>query len=103
MFLAEVIGRVVATRKEAPLDGNRLLILRPMLVDAENPGKLKQGVNTIVAIDNLGAGAGQMVLFVQGSSARQCAGLRSVPTDAAVAGIVDSVHVGDETPYQAGS
>lgn len=102
MFLAKVIGQVVSTKKEPPLQGVRLLILRPMLVDESNPAQLKPGSNTIVAVDKLGAGKGQMVLLVQGSSARQCEGMKTIPVDAAVAGIVDSVQVGDANPYSAG-
>ena len=93
MFLATVIGQVVATKKEADLQGRRLLILRPLLVDEQEPGQLKNGQNTVVAIDSLGAGVGECVLFVQGSSARMASGLKTVPTDAAVIGIVDGVTV----------
>ena len=102
MYLAKVIGQVVSTKKESPLQGVRLLILRPMLVDEEDPSQLKPGKNTIVAVDKLGAGNGQMVLLVQGSSARQCEGMKSIPVDAAVAGIVDSVRVGASSPYTNG-
>lgn len=103
MFVAKVIGQVVATQKEAVLKGRRLVVLRPMLVDHENPRQFREGANTIVAIDTLGAGTGEFVLFVQGSSARQVEGLKAVPTDAAVIGIVDSVHVLGEKLYEARS
>ena len=99
MFLARVIGQVVSTRKESDLRGHPLLILRPMLVDANNPDQLRPGSNTIVAVDPIGAGQNEMVLFVQGSSARACEGLKSVPVDAAVVGIVDSVSVGKTGIY----
>lgn len=93
MFLARVIGQVVSTKKEADMTGRRLLLLRPMLVDPDDASKFRPGANTIVAIDPLGAGQGEMVMFVQGSSARQCAGLKSVPIDASIVGIVDNVTV----------
>jgi ethanolamine utilization protein EutN len=93
MFLARVIGQVVATKKDAQMQGQRLLILRPMLVDAEDPARFKPGSNTLVAVDNLGAATGQMVLFCQGSSARQASGLKARPVDAAIVGLVDSVDV----------
>jgi len=102
MFLARVIGQVVATKKEEDLSGRRLLLLRPMLVDPDNPEAFKPGTNTVVAVDPVGAGTGALVLFVQGSSARQCGGLKNVPVDAAVTGIVDSVQVLGKTVFSAG-
>jgi len=93
MYLARVIGQVVSSKKEEDLRGRRLLLVRPMLADAADPSKLKPGSNSIVAVDPIGAGTGEMVLFVQGSSARQGQGLKSLPIDAAVIGIVDSVQL----------
>ncbi len=93
MFLARVIGSVVSTKKDETLRGRKLLLLRPMLVDEANPAKLRPGANTVVAVDALGAGVGDLVLFCQGSSARQAAGMKSLPIDAAVVGHVDTVEV----------
>ena len=70
MFLAEVIGQVVSTKKDELMVGRKLLLLRPKLVDDKDPSKFKDGQNTIVAIDTVGAGEGELVLFCQGSSAR---------------------------------
>jgi len=93
MFLAEVIGHIVATKKDESMRGKKLLLLRPQLVDEKNPATFRNGVNTIVAVDNVGAGEGDLVMFAQGSSARQAAGLKALPVDAAVVAIVDSVDV----------
>jgi ethanolamine utilization protein EutN len=93
MFLARVEGQVVATRKDPGMSGQKLLLVRPMLVDQENPERLRPGSNTIVAIDSVGAGSGEMVLFAQGSSARLAPGLKSCPVDAVIIGIVDTVDV----------
>jgi ethanolamine utilization protein EutN len=93
MFLARVIGSVVSTKKEETMRGRPLLLLRPMLVDESDPTRLKPGANTIVAVDPLGAGTGDLVLFCQGSSARQATGLKQMPIDAAVVGLVDTVEV----------
>jgi ethanolamine utilization protein EutN len=93
MFLARVIGSVVSTKKDETLRGRKLLLLRPMLVDESDPTKLRPGTNTIVAVDALGAGAGDLVLFCQGSSARQATGMKTLPVDAAVVGHVDTVEV----------
>ena len=93
MYLAEVIGQVVATKKDESMIGRKLLLLRPQLVDEANPTQFRNGANTIVAVDAIGAGEGDLVMFCQGSSARQAGGLRSIPVDAAVVAIVDTVDV----------
>ena len=93
MFLARVIGSVVSTKKDEAMRGRKLLLLRPMLVDEANPAQYRAGANTIVAVDALGAGTGDLVLFCHGSSARQATGMKSLPIDAAVVGLVDSVEV----------
>jgi ethanolamine utilization protein EutN len=93
MFLAKVEGSVVATKKEAAMNGRKLLLLRPQLVDEKDPTKFRAGTNTIVAVDSVGAGIGELVMFCQGSSARLAAGLKDAPVDAVVIGIVDSVDV----------
>lgn len=93
MFLARVIGSVVSTKKDETMRGRKLLLLRPMLIDEANPAAFKPGANTIVAVDALGAGVGDLVLFCQGSSARQATGMKTLPVDAAVVGHVDAVEV----------
>ena len=93
MFLARVIGSVVSTKKDEIMRGQKLLLLRPMLVDEAKPAQFRAGANTIVAVDTLGAGSGDLVLFCQGSSARQASGMKALPIDAAVVGLVDSVEV----------
>src|SRR5438552_18632817 len=93
MFLARVEGSVVSTKKEASMNGRKLLVLRPQLVDDKDPTKFRPGMNTIVAVDSVGAGIDEMVLFCQGSSARLAPGLKEAPVDAVVIGIVDTVDV----------
>jgi ethanolamine utilization protein EutN len=93
MFLARVEGQVVATKKDPNMSGRKLLLLRPQLVDEKDPTKFRPGVNTIVAVDSLGCGEGEMVLFCQGSSARLAPGMKEAPVDAVVIGIVDGVDV----------
>jgi ethanolamine utilization protein EutN len=101
MFLARVEGSVVSTKKEASMNGRKLLLLRPQLVDEKDPTKFRPGSNTIVAVDTMGAGTGEMVMFCQGSSARLAAGLKDVPVDAVIIGIVDSVDVFGKQIYSA--
>jgi ethanolamine utilization protein EutN len=93
MFLAKVEGSVVATKKDANMTGRKLLLIRPQLVDDKDPAKFKPGSNTVVAVDSVGAGLGEMVLFCQGSSARLAGGLKEAPVDAVIIGIVDVVDV----------
>jgi ethanolamine utilization protein EutN len=93
MFLARVEGSVVSTKKDPSMSGRKLLLLRPQLVDDKDPTKFRGGANTIVAVDSVGAGIGEMVLFCQGSSARLAPNLKDAPVDAVVIGIVDTVDV----------
>lgn len=101
MYLGKVIGSVVSTKKDESMTGRKLLMVRPMLVDPANPSQFKPGSNTIVAIDTLGAGEGELVMFAQGSSARQADGLKALPVDAAIVGIVDSVNILGQMAYEA--
>lgn len=91
--MAKVEGAVVATKKDASLEGYKLLLLRPQLVDDKDPTRFRPGSNTIVAVDSVGAGTGEFVLFCQGSSARLAPSLKNAPVDAVIIGIVDSVDV----------
>jgi ethanolamine utilization protein EutN len=99
MFLARVIGYVVSTKKDEAMKGRKLILLRPLLIDESNPAQFRPGANTIVAVDTLGAGQDELVLFCQGSSARQATGMKSLPVDAVVVGIVDTVDVLNEKIY----
>jgi ethanolamine utilization protein EutN len=101
MFLAKVEGSVVSTKKEASMNGRKLLLLRPQLVDDKDPAKFRPGSNTVVAVDTVGAGLGEMVLFCQGSSARLAGGMKDTPVDAVVIGIVDVVDVLGKQIYNA--
>jgi len=101
MFLAKVEGAVVATKKDPHIEGRKLLLIRPQLVDDKDPAKFRPGLNTIVAVDSVGAGKGEMVLFCQGSSARLAPGLKDSPVDAVIIGIVDIVDVLGKQIYSA--
>lgn len=88
MQLARVIGTVVATRKDPRLEGFKLLVVRLQTAEgADDRGYL-------VAVDMVGAGAGERVLIVQGSSARMARDGQDKPIDAAIVGIVDTVEAG---------
>lgn len=101
MFLAIVEGSIVATKKDDNMTGRKLLMLRPQLVDDQDPTRLKPGKNTIIAVDSVGAGVGELVMFCQGSSARLAPNLKSAPVDAVVIGIVDHVDILGKQIYNA--
>ena len=93
MELGRVEGAVVATAKVDPLKGHKLLLVNLLGPDlAETSGYL-------VAVDAVGAGRGEVVILVRGSSARQTKNLQSVPTDTSIVGIVDSVELGGKIVY----
>lgn len=87
MLLARIVGTVVATRKDERLVSSKLLVVRPV-----DPTGKPEG-NYLVAVDTVDAGVGETVLVVSGSSARMAAGLKDMPIDAAIVGIVDQVDV----------
>ena len=101
MFLARVEGSVVATKKDPSMNGRKLLLVRPQLVDDKDPTKFRPGANTIIAVDSVGAGLGELVLFCQGSSARLAPNLKDAPVDAVIIGIVDTLDVLGQEIYSA--
>ena len=94
MLLGKVIGTVVASQKEEKLRGLRFLLVRGL--DAE----LKGTTSLVVAADAVGAGVGEVVLFAQGSSARQTESTDKRPVDAVIMAIVDIVEVGGDVRYE---
>jgi ethanolamine utilization protein EutN len=106
VFLARVTGHVVATQKDKSLNGQKLLVVEPLNVKYDEAGKPASLGNTgraIVAIDVVGCGEGQLVLVVQGSSARMTDITKNMPADAIVVGIVDTAVFAGKTFYQAES
>ena len=93
--------RATVDHVRSSLNGRKLLLLRPQLVDDQDPSRFRPGVNTIVAVDSVGAGVGEMILFCQGSSARLAPSLKDAPVDAVIIGIVDSVDVLGKQIYNA--
>jgi microcompartment protein CcmK/EutM len=91
MFLGKVIGNVVATQKDAKFQGMKLMLVQPYV--NRDAGLVVSG-SSIVAVDSVGAGEGECVLFTQGSSARLTPGTREAPVDAVIVGIVDTIEVG---------
>lgn len=93
MFVAKVTGSVVATQKVDSMVGHKLLIVEPYRIDPADRGRLVTTGRTFVAVDTLGCGQGEYVLIVQGSSARLTPETKTLPIDAVIIGIVDTVNV----------
>ena len=93
MLLAKVVCTVVSTVKEPRLNGLTLQVLE--LLDVKgNPNK-----NYVIAVDAVGAGVGEIVLYASGSSARQTESTNNKPCDAVIMAIVDSWDVDEQTVY----
>jgi ethanolamine utilization protein EutN len=88
MQLAQVIGTVVASHKDANLDGTTLLVIQPLAADGQPVGR------SLVALDAAGAGVGERVFFVRGREAAYPFYPAEPPTDAAIVGIVDHWDLG---------
>ena len=93
MFIAKVTGSVVATEKVDTMRGQKLLVVEPYRLDQKGRRQLLTTGRTFVAVDTLGAGVDDMVLIVQGSSARFTPETQKLPIDCVVIGIVDAVNV----------
>ena len=97
MRLARVVGTVVAARKDPKLGGTKLLIVE----DVDLAGSGKGGF--LVAVDAVGAGTGEVVLYAQGSSARQTVLTDGRPCDCTIMAIVDLIETDGEVRYEKGS
>ena len=93
MLLGRVVGTLVATRKEPSMEGFKFLVLRQIDVDGNDQG------GYVVAVDGVGAGVEEVVLYATGSAARQTMATKDRPCDAVVMAIVDSWEVGGEERY----
>jgi len=91
MILGRVIGKVVATMKNDTLIGQRLLIVQPIDRHGHDKGK------AIVALDSVGAGAGETVYLCRGKEASFPFLPVEVPTEATIVGIVDEINVPTES------
>ncbi|WP_026895446.1 EutN/CcmL family microcompartment protein [Clostridiisalibacter paucivorans] len=87
MYIGKIIGVVVSTTKDQGLVGKKLLIVQP--IDTKN----NPIGNCEVAIDSVGAGAGEVVLVATGSSARQIFNDEKSPIDRSIVAIIDNIEV----------
>lgn len=94
MIPARVVGTVVCTRKEEKLVGVKLLLVQPVDLEGTPKGA------PMVGIDAVGAGEGELVLLVQGSSARQTARTEGRPADCTIFAIVDTIEKGGKVVFR---
>ncbi|MFN0195674.1 MAG: EutN/CcmL family microcompartment protein [Planctomycetaceae bacterium] len=100
MFLARITGSIVSSQKVESMIGQKLLIVEPLRVNEQDQTDLKPTGRTFITVDTVGAGEGEVVLCVQGSSARFTPETKSLPVDTAIIGIVDTVQVGSKIVYK---
>ena len=93
MLLGKVTGTLVASRKEATIEGLKLLVVQVCDLDGTPTGA------EVVAADAVGAGVGEVVLLAQGSSARQTELTNQRPVDATIMAIVDEIAVAGQRRY----
>jgi microcompartment protein CcmK/EutM len=96
MQLGRVVGTLVASRKEALMSGMKFLVVRQIDEANDETGSY------VVAVDAVGAGMGEVVLYASGSSARQTEMTRDRPCDAVIMAIVDSWDIGGDVRYHKG-
>ena len=94
MLLGRVAGTLVASRKEPLMEGMKFLVLRQIDVDNSETG------GYVVAVDAVGAGVGEVVMYASGSSARQTEMTRDRPCDAVIMAIVDTWEVNGDVKYR---
>lgn len=94
MLIGEVVGSVVSTRKDEKLESQKLLVVQVRSHGNEPKDQY------VVAVDSVGAGPGDLVLYATGSSARQTTITKDKPCDAVVMAIVDSWDVDGTNVYE---
>ncbi len=94
MLIGKVVGTLVASRKEPAMEGFKFLVVKRLDVDGKERG------DAVVAVDAVGAGVGEVVLYATGSSARQTVATRDKPCDAVAMAIVDTWEVGGREVYR---
>lgn len=87
MHIGKIIGTVVATRKDEKLTGTKLMITQPLTFDLNPLGE------PLIAVDTVGAGIGEIVIFTTGTAGRIAARKLDSPIDASIVGIVDHIDI----------
>ncbi|MGB5167074.1 MAG: EutN/CcmL family microcompartment protein [Acidimicrobiia bacterium] len=93
MQLGRVTGTLVSSRKEPLMEGMTFLVVRQINADNTDTDSY------VVAVDAVGAGVGEVVMYASGSSARQTEGTKDKPCDAVIMAIVDTWEIDGETVF----
>ena len=96
MIVARVVGTFVSSQKEQSMEGLRFMVVEPVDVNGKPSGP------HVIAIDAVGSGPGEYVLYATGSSARQTQVTDKKPCDAVIMAIVDQWEIGGEVKYRKG-
>ncbi len=89
MIVGRVVGNVVSTQKHPKYCASKLLLVQPLGRGGDDSGV------QFMAVDSVGAGAGETVLVVvEGRSASQAMGIDLAPANAAIVGIIDQIDWG---------
>ncbi len=86
MILARVIGTVVSSQKSTKIEGIKFLLLEKI-----DPVTMKGKGDYVVSMDSVGAGNGEIVFYVSGSSARMTNITEGKPSDSTIIAIVDFI------------
>lgn len=88
MYIARVVGEVIATHRHGELGGRKLLLVRRLSLTQEEEG------GEVIALDVIGVGVGERVLVVQeGNAARSLFKSKTIPAQAVVVGVVDQLDI----------
>lgn len=93
MVLGKIVGTVVSTQKDEKLEGLKFYVVKEIDLSLQFTGK------HVIAVDTVGAGEDEIVLYASGSSARQTSHTEGKPVDATIMGIVDNINVEGKTVY----
>ena len=88
MNIARVKGTVVSTNKAEKIMGMKLLVVKPIDLDT-----MQEKGSALVAVDTVGAGIGEVVMTVAGSSSRQTAVTDGSPVDCSIIAIIDHIDI----------
>jgi len=94
MHLGKVVGTLVASRKEELLEGMKFLVVRQLDFNNDETG------GYVVAVDAVGAGVDEVVMYASGSSARQTLLTKDKPCDAVIMAIVDTWEVNGDVKFR---
>ena len=91
MRMGIVRGHVTLNLAVPAFHGKRLVVLEPVTMENLRAGNGQGGGKALVAIDQLGAGIGQMVAFTEGREAANPFWPDAAPVDAYCSLVVDSI------------